>query len=861
MAFNFRRAASSGRPFRIIATAFFLTAVVMASVITADACTGLYVGKDASADGSIIIARCADTHPLTTSSYLKVTEDSETSGQEVRGQNGFVWTLPKATFRFVSSPRPVVIDKGEHWDSETINESGLAVTATVTAYANEAAIEADPYVADGISEDNIAEILGASCSNSREAMELLAQIIDEKGSAEANIVMAADQNEAWYMEIYTGHSYAAVKMPEDCVTLYGNQFMLEKLDEYSDVIMSEDITADTNVYTEFSGNATLKDYSNLRTWRGHQLMAPSTAGAYSSTTKYPAFYQPDEKVTTSQAIDIFRDRYEGYKTEAELAEGKTRVIGAEAASQVHVIKVHPVFPAEICCEEWYCDSNAAYAPFVPLSNITTSVSDAYGYILPAYEFDENSAAHVFKRLNTQTSLNREFYGLNIEAYWQEYESQWEEEYTELLRQAKSLCESGKSSQAAKLLTGYQNYVQAKAYSDAKRIYNDLDWFIMENTQTMTDEDAYSSYEKTEHAYSDGYMPQVDMADWAERYGWEITEETSEGDDDAAEDAASVKKYILTSEGNRVEIVPADVNRKSTGTLISGEDTIEMRTSTSDGRVYIPLVLAQKYLKTEGALKIDPAIYSGRSVDTAADETTTDGSFVSVLKNNLLTIATSLLSIVLGIMLLAKSGKKEQKNIATVTDVNTVEEKAKPEKEEAEENEEGHENHEVIAEEATDNDELLNSDRVIESVKITGVVKPAVNKAPRPGRIKTDLSDEAQKKIDVAWYELSSKGTINPDRRVTVFEAGKKYVLQMTITLNEGYSFKAAKENPKCWDTATTASIRGVKLAPLSPVDDIKMCHGEFSETGYALERKNRKYDAKTDGLVIALVTELPAETE
>ena len=35
----------------------------------------------------------------------------------------------------------------------------------------------------------------------REGIELVAKVLDEKGSAEGNIIVVADKNELWYMEI------------------------------------------------------------------------------------------------------------------------------------------------------------------------------------------------------------------------------------------------------------------------------------------------------------------------------------------------------------------------------------------------------------------------------------------------------------------------------------------------------------------------------------------------------------------------------------------------------------------------------------------------------------------------------------
>lgn len=154
--------------------------LLCASAGSADACTAAYVGKDASSDGVPVIARCADTNPPTTSVYLRITPEGHS--RTVTGKNGFSWKLPENTYKFVSVPRSPALEKGHEWDSAAINDQGLAVSGTVTAYLCEAALKADPYVADGISEDNIAGILAASCPTARSAAQYLAHIIDEKGS-------------------------------------------------------------------------------------------------------------------------------------------------------------------------------------------------------------------------------------------------------------------------------------------------------------------------------------------------------------------------------------------------------------------------------------------------------------------------------------------------------------------------------------------------------------------------------------------------------------------------------------------------------------------------------------------------------
>ena len=272
-----------------------------------DNCSAVYIGREVSEDGTTVIARCADTHPTTVFVYLNIADASKEPGRLVTGSNGFRYELPAETFRYTSLPRPAVLEKGNSWDSAATNETGLAVTATVTSYVCSEALDSDPYVKDGISEDYIAGIIAACCSSSREAVELIGHIIDTQGSAESNIVLVADQKECWYMEIYTGHQYAAVKLPEDCVAGFGNEFMLDSLNGFDTKITSEKLESlpkekgyavynddsSLNLFSTYAGEKRLSDYANIRTWRIHSLLSPSTAGEYDTYKKYDFLYKPE----------------------------------------------------------------------------------------------------------------------------------------------------------------------------------------------------------------------------------------------------------------------------------------------------------------------------------------------------------------------------------------------------------------------------------------------------------------------------------------------------------------------------------------------------------------------------------------
>ena len=562
-----------------------------------DNCTAIYIGSQVSTDGTTIIARCADTHPTTVSCYLNITEASDEPGRIVTGKNGFSYTLPDSTYKYWSLPRPAALEKGNSWDSVAANEKGVAVSATVTGYVCEAALAADPYVADGITEDNIAGLIAACADSSRHAVELIAEIIDAHGSGESNMFLVADTEECWYMEIYTGHQYAAVKLPADCVAGFGNEFMLDGLNGFEEVLCSPELEqlpevagfaqynsdGSLNLFDTYAGKGRLADYANLRTWRIHAILAPSTAGEYDTQTKYDFLYYPDEKVSTADVIDIFRDRMEGTAYEDLISTGTVRVIGTETASQVHVLKVHKDLPAEIAVEGWLCLSNANYAPFVPISNAVTSAISEYTYIMPSYRLDKNAAYCVYKELNALAAQNRTQYGLGIEDMWQEYESIWEAEFTDILNQAADLYEHDKTREAAELLTDACESFQRQAIAQAEQTTDDLLWYMMETTDTLK----YSfSYETLTYAEKpdevSAFIPMISAEEYASVYGWES--ELSEG------------KLILTDGTDNLTIVPSDGKRTSTGEILINGESIPVKAENRNSTVYVSLDTGMEYLK-------------------------------------------------------------------------------------------------------------------------------------------------------------------------------------------------------------------------------------------------------------------------
>ena len=97
-----------------------------------------------------------------------------------------------------------------------------------------------------------------------------------------------------------------------------------------------------NLYDTYTGEERTFDYSRLRTWIGHQILAPSRFSKdYDVREMYPLCFTPDEKVSLEDVSNIFRNRYQGTKySPDETKRPDIRVIGTETSSSAHMLQIY-----------------------------------------------------------------------------------------------------------------------------------------------------------------------------------------------------------------------------------------------------------------------------------------------------------------------------------------------------------------------------------------------------------------------------------------------------------------------------------------------------------------------------------------
>lgn len=305
---------------KLMTVALLLTAFVMQGW----ACTNLIVGKNVSADGSVIVSYSADSY----------------------GMFGFLCHYPAATY-----PAGAMRDIYE-WDTgkflgqikeakQTYNVVGnineFQVTIAETTFGGR------PELVDTTAIMDYGSLIYVALQRSRtakEAIKIMTSLVKEYGyysSGESFTI--ADPNEAWIMEMIgkgpgvKGAVWVAVRIPDDCIAAHANQSRIHKFDmsDKDNCLYSPDVISFAREKGYFSGaNKDFSfadaycplDFSGLRAcearvWSYYNMFSKATGQAYlpyvqgESKEPMPLYVKPDRKLSVRDIQQAMRDHYEG----------------------------------------------------------------------------------------------------------------------------------------------------------------------------------------------------------------------------------------------------------------------------------------------------------------------------------------------------------------------------------------------------------------------------------------------------------------------------------------------------------------------------------------------------------------------
>ena len=483
------------------------------------ACCGFIIGRQLTKDGTTLFGRTED-YPYYPNggkhnkNYVVVDAKTYNEGDQIEDEsNGF--TYPHATneMKYTATYDSARGDGsngafGEHG----FNEAGVSMTATVTAIPNKKVLTTDPLKADGLPEAAMLDVILPRVKTAREGVELLAKVIEEKGSAEGNVVVFADQNETWYMEILSGHQYVAVKVPEDKYAVFANTYYLGHVDlnDTENVIASKDVEKvakeSGNYKTDKDGNFHIaKSYGpekyaegdRSRTYAGITLLDPDSKVTYEDD-EYELFRSPtdpNKKYTLEDAFALQRNRFEhlngrfvpddqiGVKKQGDDGSNDTvrkdqykYALGNENVIDAHVYQINPNLPKSFGGTVWIGMGPSRNTPYVPFYG---NVKDTYEAFKPqTATYDPNSWYWTVWHIDQMAINNQDLFGKSIQNHWKALEEQL------IIEQKVSDAKYAalKADEAA--AKGAEDKVTAEAIARSERLFKQFKQYEAELSATL-----------------------------------------------------------------------------------------------------------------------------------------------------------------------------------------------------------------------------------------------------------------------------------------------------------------------------------------------------------------------------------------
>ena len=428
------------------------------------ACCGFIIGRQLTKDGTTLFGRTED-YPYYPNggkhnkNYVVVDAKNYKEGDQLEDEsNGFTYPHAASEMKYTATYDSARGDGsngafGEHG----FNEAGVSMTATVTAIPNKKVLKTDPLTENGIPEAAMLDVVLPRVKSAREGVELLAKVIEEKGSAEGNVVVFADQNETWYMEILSGHQYVAVKVPEDKYAVFANTYYLGHVDlnDTENVIASKDVEKvakeSGNYKTDKDGNFHIaKSYGpekyaegdRSRTYAGITLLDPDSKVTYEDD-EYELFRSPtdpNKKYTLEDAFALQRNRFEhlngrfvpddqiGVKKQGDDGSNDTvrkdqykYALGNENVIDAHVYQINPNLPKSFGGTVWLGMGPSRNTPYVPFYG---NVKDTYEAFKPqTATYDPNSWYWTVWHIDQMAINNQDLFGKSIQNHWKALEKQ------------------------------------------------------------------------------------------------------------------------------------------------------------------------------------------------------------------------------------------------------------------------------------------------------------------------------------------------------------------------------------------------------------------------------------------------------
>ena len=365
---------------------------------SADSCTTILVGKNASYDGSTIVARTEDSqNGVFTPKKLIVVKPEDQPRHYKSVLSTFEIDLPDNPVRYTAVPD--AIPKDGIWGEAGINVYNVAMSETETITTNSRVLGADPLVESGIGEEDMLTLVLPYVKTAREGVLRLGKILEEYGTYESNGIAISDVNEIWWLETIGGHHWMARRVPDDAYVTNPNQlgsdyFEFGNPDEFlcdpdlehfvteHHLILDQEGKGFNPRYAFGSQKDKDRHYNTPRAWAIQRFLNPESEQDPRSF-EIPWCQKPYRMVTIEDVKYVLSNHYQDtiydpYGPEGDHVSHRTfRTIGINRTSQTAILQLRPNKPQETTGIQWISYGSMPYNTAVPFFTQVDTTPDYF----------------------------------------------------------------------------------------------------------------------------------------------------------------------------------------------------------------------------------------------------------------------------------------------------------------------------------------------------------------------------------------------------------------------------------------------------------------------------------------------------
>ena len=448
-------------------------------------CTTILVGKNASYDGSTMVARTEDSPSGVFRSKKFINVSPEEQPRKYKSVISKVEIeLPNNPVRYTAVPN-AILDNGI-WGQCGANEYNVSMSATETITSNERVLGADPLVeyrpavgnpgdvdyvpeqVGGIGEEDIYTIVMPYIATAREGVTFLGKLLEKYGTYEMNGIAFQDENEIWWFETIGGHHWMARRVPDDSYVIMPNQLGIDKFDfedafgARKEYMCSSDLKEFVDKYhldLSIDGNFNPRHafgsrsdadhtYNTPRAWILQRYFNP-TSNSYDGinadyrpdSDNLPWARVPEKKITVEDIKYGLSHHYQGTEYDSysknihSVKKGTLRPIGINRTNFLGLVQIRPYMPDELKSIQWLAVGSCVFNAIVPfytninrtpeyLANTTNQVTTENFY------WTNRLIAALCDAHFADTASHIERYQLKVQSQSRELLNKYDEEFIE-----------------------------------------------------------------------------------------------------------------------------------------------------------------------------------------------------------------------------------------------------------------------------------------------------------------------------------------------------------------------------------------------------------------------------------------------